>query len=584
MPNRIATWTLCALAAAGLAGCGGGGDGTFVIVTVQAGASPPVGVTALDVTAELGASMQTRTLEQAGALVTLPIDFSMQINNGSGSMRVLVTARAGSTVLTSGSAFVDVMRGETARVTITLGVDMMMPDGGVADGGDGSLSDGAASDGPSIDAPPLVPAWGPVERIGHDDLANEVSNFLPQVAVSANGDALVTFYDQSTVWARRYVRATDSWDTLLQVNDAASGGVNARVAMDAMGNGMVAWYSNNVGGGIFARRFTASLGWPGGWSPVETAVAGSAGVQNQLAHMAMTGSGHAVIGYERYNSVAPTTRSAFIRVYEKGLGWSASSNQSAAANPAYAPDVDVAQVGNTLRIVASWYQSDAGRLNVVGVMSTYDLSTHGLAVGALTPLESDATNDHLSPRVGIDSSGNAMVIFQQRDATSSLQHVLYNRFASGAWSGAAGVDTAGQRASDYGLTVNGAGGAVVVFRQCGATCAIWGRRFINGAFTPVDKLSTDENSTGEPEVALDGTGRALAVWSQNSAAVRSVYAAELSPTLGWTPAHLLETDNADSHEIPAVGFGAAGTGVAAWVRTGAAVPMRRKILGTVWRW
>src|SRR5690606_29350505 len=116
------------------------------------------------------------------------------------------------------------------------------------------------------------------------------------------------------------------------------------------------------------------------------------------------------------------------------------------------------------------------------------------------------------------------------------------------------------------VAMNADGVGVVVYRQCGAGCAIWARRFSATGFLPPDKLSIDENSVSEPQVALDGAGRGLAVWEQKSAALRSIFASELSPALGWTAAHPLEDDNAAEHTMPAVAFGPNGTGIAAWVR------------------
>lgn len=567
-------------------GCGGGGDGgTFLLVTVERGSAVGA-VHTVDLTLALGSQTKTHTFSEAGgAEIMLPTTAVFSIAMGTGTLTATATARdSGGATLAMGSNFGTIASGETTRLTITLGQVVNPPiDGGVDVDGSVTTDAGPGVDGAvMVDAGVLVPAWAAFERIGHDDLANEVSNFNPKVAVSANGDALVTFYDQGTVWARRYVKARDGWDSLIQINDASSSGVNPLVAMDGNGNGVVVWYSNNVGGGVFGKRFTASLGWPAGWGTVDPVYAGAAGIQRQSTSLVMTPAGHAVVGVDQ-NISASSTREGYVVFFEVGQGWRPAIKVSGTTTSCNGTNVGLSTVGTSLRAVAAWYQSDAGRLNVLGSIITYDLTTHAGTAAAPQALEADATLDHLSPRVAMDGSGNAMAIFLQRDSTATVSHVMSNRLSGGTWAGAAGVDTAGQRASDYAITINATGAGVVVFRQCGNPCAIWARRFAGATFQAPDKLSADENTVSSPEVAIDGAGRALAVWDQNAAAVNSVFASELAPAAGWSAAHALEDDTVNAHNQSSVGLGSMGTGVAAWVRETPAPTMRRKIFGAVYK-
>ncbi|WP_437736778.1 hypothetical protein [Sorangium sp. So ce1335] len=455
--------------------------------------------------------------------------------------------------------------------------------GGPEGSGGGGATGGSGAGGAGAGGEATSPQWGTFERVGHDDLSNQVSNFFPQIAVSANGDALLVFYDQDTVWARRYVKESDSWDSLVQINDAASRGVNATVAIDADGDGVVVWYSNSVGGAVFARRFTASLGWPAGWGAIETVAAGTPGMLRQSTSVAMTPAGHAAVGID-VSTADHATSEGYVAIYEVGQGWRTPVKVSGSTTSCSSMAVGVSTVGTTLRAVAAWFQSDDERLNVMGNVVTHDLTTHDGSTGTPQALEADDTLDHLSPRVVMDGNGNAMVVFLQRGSTGSESHVIANRYSGGAWTGATGVDTAGEHASGYSVAMNAEGQGVVVFRQCGAACAIWARRFSATSFQPADKLSIDEDSVTSPDVAVDGAGRALAVWGQDAAAVQSIFASELSPALGWTEAHALEDDNAAEHWQPAVAFGPNGTGIAAWVReTTTDSDMRRSIFAEVYR-
>jgi hypothetical protein len=454
------------------------------------------------------------------------------------------------------------------------------PDGGGGGGPDGGGGGGPDASVPGPDAAP--PGWDPFERIGHDDLANEVSNFNPQVAVAPNGDALVIFYDQNEVWARRWVKATESWDPLHQLNTSATRGVNPQLAIDGQGNAIVVWGAGLLNFPIFMTTFTASLGWPQGWGAVaELQPAPGTGRIYSVTSVAMTADGSAVVGWEYNDQSGGNIRESWIQLYEAGYGWDAPYEVSGAATTAYGPQVGIAQVGNDLRVVASWYQSDAGRLNVRGNVYTYSRNSHSGSSLGPTSLESDDTLDALSPQVDVDDAGNAMVAFIQRNSTNSIRHVLANRY-TGTWSGASAVNPA-DGASDFHLDTNGAGDSVVVWRQCAADCSIWARAHTDGTWQGAMQVSSADNSAGNAEVAIDGDGRALMIWTANSAAIESIWASELGPG-GWSPEHLLEDDNTNFHGTTvAIGFGANGTGLAAWVREANDALMRRSIFGALFR-
>jgi hypothetical protein len=73
-----------------------------------------------------------------------------------------------------------------------------------------------------------------------------------------------------------------------------------------------------------------------------------------------------------------------------------------------------------------------------------------------------------------------------------------------------------------------------------------------------------------PDVAIDGQGRAVAVWSQGVGSAFRPFASFYTPYVGWTVPVELETVRAGNAEQPAVAMNAAGRAVAVWVlRNGA---------------
>jgi hypothetical protein len=77
-----------------------------------------------------------------------------------------------------------------------------------------------------------------------------------------------------------------------------------------------------------------------------------------------------------------------------------------------------------------------------------------------------------------------------------------------------------------------------------------------------------------PEVAMDGQGRALAVWVQGVGESFRLYTAGYVPFVGWGPPQELGPQGPGDAEQPVVAMNAAGRAVAAWVlRNGGAVDL-----------
>ncbi len=472
----------------------------------------------------------------------------------------------------------------------------------------GSASDGGVTDGATADAPLIVddagntidavvatpdsavidaqapdagpaPGWGPAVRVGHDDNANEISNSFPQVAVDGLGNMFVIYYDQGDVWARRFVRATNTWDALFKVSDNTSTGVNARIAVDDAGNAWAAWYGSSAMGRVYARQFTAASGWPGGWGTITT-VASSTEGPLYLSEIKTVAGGHAAIAYELWASSTDSRHEGWLRIYDAGSGFGTPARMTTTTTTAQSPDIALAKLGNDLRVVAVWFQSDAGRLNVLANVYTHNLGTHAGAFASPVAIETDATNDALGPKVAIDSTGNAIAVWFHRNA--GVQRVAANRYAGGTWGTAMDINTTSTVANEPEIAMNAAGQAMVVWTQFDARYNIYGRRFATTWASPI-RISDDTAPASSASVGIDDMGRAIAAWHQNAAATQSVWANEFTVAGGWGTAHLLETENTVVHTSPEVGLNGAGKGGAAWTREETVGPsLRRKATGAIY--
>ena len=117
------------------------------------------------------------------------------------------------------------------------------------------------------------------------------------------------------------------------------------------------------------------------------------------------------------------------------------------------------------------------------------------------------------------------------------------------------------------VAVDASGNAVAVWSQLGATArsSISASRFVPGSgWGAATLLETDDGEAWNPQVAVDASGNAIAVWNQSDGTRFDVWANRYIPGAGWGTANLLETDNAGHAGSPQVAVSPAGQAVAVW--------------------
>ena len=89
----------------------------------------------------------------------------------------------------------------------------------------------------------------------------------------------------------------------------------------------------------------------------------------------------------------------------------------------------------------------------------------------------------------------------------------------------------------------------------------------------------------DPQIAINASGHAVAVWKQSDGAAMSVYANYYTAGTGWGTAALIETDNAGEALDPQVAVDASGNAVAVWEQsdgTRTNILANRYVAGTGW--
>ena len=176
-------------------------------------------------------------------------------------------------------------------------------------------------------------------------------------------------------------------------------------------------------------------------------------------------------------------------------------------------------------------------------------------------------------RVAMDPQGNATAVWvQSEEAGARIYKVWANRFSpSRGWETAEPVEasgTAGGRGAD--VAMDPQGNAVVVWRRTNEepdpSSTFWANRFTPSAGWQTEERieRNDQASSGDPRVAMDPQGNAIAVWPQLSGARENVWSNRFTPSDGWGEAERIEW-NAD-HDAwqTQVAMDAQGNAMAVW--------------------
>jgi hypothetical protein len=199
------------------------------------------------------------------------------------------------------------------------------------------------------------------------------------------------------------------------------------------------------------------------------------------------------------------------------------------------PDIGMDDSGNA---VAVWLENDAD--SVAMVMANRYTPTTGWG----TPVRIDSQTNTASaiggldpPRIAVNGSGNAVAVWQERQPIEPAPETRHNIWSSrynvttGQWSTAALLETDDSwQAVTPDVAIDGSGNAIAVWVQDiagdGEPGWEWGERVITNRyvastgtwtgpepiFTPYRLPSVTFATAGNPAIAMNGAGKAIAVW------------------------------------------------------------------------
>jgi predicted enzyme related to lactoylglutathione lyase len=337
---------------------------------------------------------------------------------------------------------------------------------------------------------------------------------------------------------------------LIEISSAGDASV-PQVAVDSSGNAIAVWQqSDGTRDNTWANRFTPATGW-GAAEPIETE-----DTRASQPQVAVDPSGNAIAVWRQ----SDTTRfNISANHFTPATGWGAAEPiDTNDADGSSSPQVAVDPSGNA---IAVWHQWDAARRDIWA-----NRFTPATGWSVAERIETDGANDAAGPHVAVDSSGNAIAVWQQSDGTRS--NIWANRFtpATG-WSVAETIEADDGNATGPQVVVDPSGNAIAVWTQSdGARFNIWANRFTPLAGWGAAELieADDGNATG-PQVVVDPSGNAIAIWTQSDGTRFNIWANRFTPLAGWGAAELIETDDGTVSSL-GIAIDPSGNAIAVWTQ------------------
>lgn len=192
-------------------------------------------------------------------------------------------------------------------------------------------------------------------------------------------------------------------------------------------------------------------------------------------------------------------------------------------------------------------------------------------------IESGNNGQAVDSQIAFDSAGNAIAVWSQSDG--AFNNIYSNRYtpATG-WGGAELVATGNvDNAVRPQIAIDGSGNAIAVWLEIsalGAKVSVYANRYAASTDSwGTEELleSSDDGHAFDPQIAIDDDGNGVAVWWQvDSANLRHIYTNRYTPGAGWGTEELIESSDDGHAQYPQIAIDGEGNVIAVWSQSDSA--------------
>ncbi|MBC8055752.1 MAG: hypothetical protein H7Y61_04175 [Rhizobiales bacterium] len=188
-------------------------------------------------------------------------------------------------------------------------------------------------------------------------------------------------------------------------------------------------------------------------------------------------------------------------------------------------------------------------------------------------IETDDLGNAELVHVAANAIGQAIAVWQQ--AGSVTINIFAARYTPGiGWGAREPIDITPFTSQQPRVAIDAQGNAIVVWMNSdNFRTNIWARRYTPaGGWGSAQLIETGDGGADGPQVAFDGAGNAIAVFSQGDGPLTSLMANRFVPGSGWGTASAIESDSTGAALAPAIAVDTNGNAVVVWVWANVSVP------------
>lgn len=381
--------------------------------------------------------------------------------------------------------------------------------------------------------------------------------YLPNIAVGQNGNAVAVWAQDPGIWANFY-EASIGWGQPQLISDQADNDhLWARVGVDALGNAMVVWQqADGVHQWVMARRYSVTDGWG-----VANVISDNAKLVYE-PQLATDPSGNALVVWMQDDD---PDRHVWANRYVVGSGWGVSEVLDSASPGSY-PQIAMDTSGNGMAV---WMRTESDRYHIYADRYAAGAGWSGQPV----VVQSDETSSGWYPQVTLNSSGDAVVVWEQWSDGVDIRLLANLHTANDGWGTAVSIDQgeSGANSSSAQVAMDAQGNAIVVWQQqpISGDSTVWANRYDSvSGWGQGAIISSGKGSAYFPQIEMDALGNAVAVWNQAEVAV-TPHIADIainwySVNSGWGLATLAESKNEGDALGPKIDVNADGDAFLIW--------------------
>lgn len=266
--------------------------------------------------------------------------------------------------------------------------------------------------------------------------------------------------------------------------------------------------------------------------------------------VAINSAGQAIAVWQNFNGYTTTIYAATLLF---GSTWSSPVAISFIGQNCSLPQIALNDSG---RAVAVW-QATVGSLSVIQGAS-FSFSSFWSA-----PMQFSSIGvNGVSPQVAINSSGAAMAVWEVVSGAASYIQASYAA-SPGAWGSPATLSPTTQNAVVPQVAINASGQAVAVWQNSvNGVTMIQGSTYASGSWSSRPATITSSGYSGtSPQVALNNAGQAVVVWAGNNGTSAAIQSSTVTIGGSWSsPASLSALAN--NGALPEVAINSSGQAVA----------------------